>query len=922
MGAISKGFVATQEARGGKASTAWQMSAVARATCRQRLLSDQRAVFAQASLTVRSLVERGKRGLLLALACFCWAAPVHSGVVARIKPQSIVVCPGKRVTWECIADADRDCPEPQRIVMIAPELGDTPVEVGGDPSPVLPPQKPGDPPPEGPNDPPYPYPPQPPMPPKPPGDPGKPWPPGYPPGDPPGDCENPEVSRLTYTWKIERREGDRWVTERGPEEGGARWPEGGFLFTAAHAGKRFRISCTVRAYGRLSDGTEVACGEATAYAFARVKRDDELAVSLEAAPEPAGVWQTITLTAKLDLCDGENAPTPPFTYRWTFGDDPNKVVERQRDDTADTVHYFYKQLYRYLVRVEVTDSDGRRGSASMWVHVGLAVRLGSPMSMYVPLREYIREGENKGLADPSWTPEQIEHESYLVSSAPVRAHIVSVAAAGQKLPFEYEHHKDRQSVRVNYPRVDPLWGEMELLPVLQQAGVSVGMGTVNVVDRTSGTQNDWRPAGIWWVPNNTYLWPLNRNVSSTSTKAYWWNYWAETPFAFAASLHKFLASAKLGWMESWDIATVTTLSASVQMHSGDDEHAREGLVWAPRQNPCTGQQAILLAGGTIDSDTGRFLHARLVAAQVAVVHPWKQSGDVWQRGVAQGHRQRVQVGVVQSVEQFSEGRFEYGNGGALRYYLPHPRQGFNIEGNEQTQIEQIVQALDQGTVHDQLRQAFRNNGYLLSNQARVMVVRPGSEWRIVDGQRTFILRLESGALRVSILEGEWVEPPLLDTANCPQDQITHAWYAERGNPMDVDRQGVSYKSYMTLTDRGVLDMGNSWALNIGYRDAPAFVVPPFSYWRGNFSILTDQRNTPTLYFYSAIAARTYFFPFSYVPIHQLPGWSINFNGNPSWDLTSGRGTWRGTGAMSWSSTLQQPETVFGPYNNKIQYEVR
>jgi len=43
-----------------------------------------------------------------------------------------------------------------------------------------------------------------------------------------------------------------------------------------------------------------------------VKRDDELAVSLEAAPEPAGVWQTITLTAKLDLCDGENAPTPPF----------------------------------------------------------------------------------------------------------------------------------------------------------------------------------------------------------------------------------------------------------------------------------------------------------------------------------------------------------------------------------------------------------------------------------------------------------------------------------------------------------------------------------------------------------------------------------------------------------------------------------
>jgi hypothetical protein len=46
------------------------------------------------------------------------------------------------------------------------------------------------------------------------------------------------------------------------------------------------------------------------------------------------------------------------------------VVSRTRFTT------FYQQLYRYLVRVEVEDSEGRRGSASMWVHVGLAVRLG------------------------------------------------------------------------------------------------------------------------------------------------------------------------------------------------------------------------------------------------------------------------------------------------------------------------------------------------------------------------------------------------------------------------------------------------------------------------------------------------------------------------------------------------------------------
>ncbi len=321
------------------------------------------------------------------------------------------------------------------------------------------------------------------------------------------------------------------MTERGPEEGGARWPEGGFLFTAAHAGKRFRISCTVKAYGRLPDGTEVVCGEATAYAFARVKRPDELAVSLEGAPEPAGVWQTITLTATVDMeCDGENHPTPPFTYKWTFGDDPTKVVERQRDTASDTVHYFYKQLYRYLVRVEVTDSAGRRGSASMWVHVGLAVRLGSPMSMYVPLREYIQEGENKGLADPNWTPEQIQPCDYLRAGAQYPAQIVCVAVKGQTLPYEYTHQRTQRQTQ--YPRVDPIWGTIELLPVLQMAGFSIKMGQVVVQEHGGDWSNGWGPTWVWWVPDNTYLWPLNARVRSTNTRAYWWNYWTGNAYVF------------------------------------------------------------------------------------------------------------------------------------------------------------------------------------------------------------------------------------------------------------------------------------------------------------------------------------------------------------------------------------------------------
>lgn len=470
----------------------------------------------------------------------------------------------------------------------------------------------------------------------------------------------------------------------------------------------------------------------------------------------------------------------------------------------------------------------------MWVHVGLAVRLGSPMSMAVPLRDYIQEGEEAGLADPNWTPEQINYESYLVASAPHQAHIVSVAAPGQKLPFEYEHHKRRQLYLLTYPRVDPLWGMKEILPVLRQAGVSVTMGTVEVVDNQSGWQNKWGWKGIWRVPDNTYLWPLNRVVRSGDIVAYWWNYWTDSPLEFQANtLHKLLATARLGWMESWDIAAITTLSIAVE----DEDHTQSGFVWSIETNPCTNQPVALLRGGTWD------VPARLVAARVTVDHPWRLSQDSYQTQVVTSHRQRAQVGIVQSVEQFTKGYFDYGTGGQLWYYLADEPQS---------------------------------------------------------------------------------EPPLLDTICCPQDRITHAWYARSGGtPYTFEyprRSGIVYKSYCSLTE-SYCSLTDGWILKIGYRDSPAFVVPPYGV-RFNFQIQQQQNNTPSLLFYSAIAVRTFFFPFSYVPVKPLSTWRISFNGKAmSW--AGNQGTWEGEGALSrGSNAMQQPETAFGPYNQKIQYQVR
>ena len=91
------------------------------------------------NLTLRSNLARGGGGkYLLAFIPLSFAAFAYAGVVARIKYQSIVVCPDKRVTWECIAQADCDCPRPQFIVAIAPEPGEGLGDAGKvDPSPGL-----------------------------------------------------------------------------------------------------------------------------------------------------------------------------------------------------------------------------------------------------------------------------------------------------------------------------------------------------------------------------------------------------------------------------------------------------------------------------------------------------------------------------------------------------------------------------------------------------------------------------------------------------------------------------------------------------------------------------------------------------------------------------------------------------------------
>jgi len=509
------------------------------------------------------------------------------------------------------------------------------------------------------------------------------------------------------------------------------------------------------------------------------------------------------------------------------------------------------------------------------------------------------------------------------------------------LPFEYEHHKRRQLHFVSYPRVDPLWGTLKILSLLQ--GVSARMGAVEVKEKQSGWQNGWGWQGIWWVPNDTYLWPSDARVRNSDIEAYWWNYWSASPLAFQANtLHKLLATARLGWMETWDIAAVTTLSTSVRLLSENENdaqnenrnHARRGFVWSMETNPCTNERVAFLRGGRIGND-GNELPARLVAAEVTVDHLWRLSQDRYQMQVVTSHRRLTQVGIVQSVEQFTKGYFDYGAGGQLWYYLayePSLQYWFSVQENS---LRSIVQALDEGTIHPELYQAFQRNGYTLSGNARVRVVNSGQEWDIFDGQNVFRLRLElegegedeRQVLKVyRVLVQDWyAEPPLLDTICCrnrdgsPRPPITHAWYAKSGASQSFLYNGNEYFSYLLLSSSHVLPSSSGWVLRIGYHDSPAFVVPV------NNQIRRVQNNTPSLHFYSAIAVRTFFFPFSYVPVHPLVTWRISFNGEAlSWDpLTYPQGTWRGTGAqLGGGNTMQQPETFFGPYNVKIQYDWR
>lgn len=731
------------------------------------------------------------------------------------------------------------------------------------PLPVPPPgQSPGDPPPELPHDPPYPYPPAPPSPPNPPGDPGKPWPPNYPP-NPPEECEPPVFSHVTFTWYLEREERDAagnwvWVHEAdGPRDSPSddTWS---YTFNQPHhRGKRFRVSCVVKAYGvDPRTGGLVLCGKTTAYAFVRVK-EGGLAVSLTASPEPAGVWQTIEITAKVQDCEEQGQEQGSYTYRWTFGDDPSKVVERQGRGSSDTVHYFYKQMHRYLVQVEVTkvvDGQVRRGSASMWIHVGLEVRLGMPMSICAPLRGY----RDDGLADPNWTFENIRVADYLGANAPYQAQRVCVAIQNQTLPYECPRRTQQTDpTQPNYRRVDPLWGRLKLLEMLQSAGVSIRMGQVKVL--VGNQSNEWGPQGVWWVPDGMYLWPeyvgINPDTrlpdprylySSKATEACWWNYWTSNLLELNQQGVSLVgAEARLGWMRSWDLAAITVVGLT-RTGGLDTPRLNNGLFWRVMTNPCwpgsqePPQLPLLLSGAP---GAGFLYPAFLMYTDIVVVHPW-YGGDVWQKQIADSHhRAAIQVGAVQTVEGFSEGWMNYSQRRSIRYYL-----------------------------------------------------------------------LDSDPCG---------PPPLLDTASCRGDRITHAWYADRGRPMWVYRNEIqqitgdssvqqNYKSYWTLSESGVRTTENGWKVWVGWKDSPSLWVPPAE------DIEEAQSSTPELQFYTAIAGRTYYFPFSYVSLSQTQkGWKIKFDGSVVLRSQNEIRYERNAngGAELRRPTPNRPETYYGPYNS-------
>jgi hypothetical protein len=164
------------------------------------------------------------------------------------------------------------------------------------------------------------------------------------------------------------------------------------------------------------------------------------------------------------------------------------------------------------------------------------------------------------------------------------------------------------------------------------------------------------------VPDGTYLWPLNTTVRNTNTKAYWWNYWTGNTYALnQRRLRVLRATAKVGWMESWDLAATAVVEAEAT-GGGERIILNHTLTWKVDQNPCTGRSDILLMGGERTS-TGEEIPAFLMYKDIRVSHPWFDgggsgdcgAGEAWRRQAALNHRRYIQVGAVQAVEEFNEG---------------------------------------------------------------------------------------------------------------------------------------------------------------------------------------------------------------------------------------------------------------------------
>ncbi len=85
-----------------------------------------------------------------------------------------------------------------------------------------------------------------------------------------------------------------------------------------------------------------------------------------------------------------------------------------------------------------------------------------------------------------------------------------------------------------------------------------------------------------------------------------------------------------------------------------------------------------------------------------------------------------------------------------------------------------------------------------------------------------------------------------------------------------------------------------------------------------YEMEVQQQNTPTLQFHCAIAARTVYFPYSYVPVIRLKDWQVNFNGSFSGDRYRAP-----EDAISEdTSSMTTPETVFGLYNRLLLWSIQ